>query len=62
MQILVDGVRLSPADGSEVDLNQLPPPDVIHGIEVFAGAARLPLEFGGAGANKWCGVIAIWTR
>lgn len=62
MQILIDGVRLSPADGSEVDLNQLPPPDAIHGIEVFAGAARLPLEFGGAGANKWCGAIAIWTR
>jgi hypothetical protein len=62
MQIIMDGVRLSPADGSEVDLNQLPPPEAIHGIEVFAGAARLPLEFGGAGANKWCGVIAIWTR
>ena len=62
MQIVVDGVRLSPADGSAVDLNQLPPPEAIHGIEVFAGAARVPLEFGGAGANTWCGVIAVWTR
>ena len=62
MQIVVDGVRLSPPDGGEVDLMQLPPPESIHGIEVFAGAARIPLEFGGAGANKWCGVIAIWTR
>jgi len=27
---------------------------------VYRGAASLPAEFGGAGAQ--CGVVAIWTR
>ncbi|MCC7194375.1 MAG: carboxypeptidase regulatory-like domain-containing protein [Gemmatimonadaceae bacterium] len=45
-----------------VNLAMLPPPDAIHGIEVFAGPATVPVKFGGAGNGKWCGLIAIWTR
>jgi carboxypeptidase family protein len=44
------------------DLRQLPAPDEVHGIEVFAGAATIPLQYGGTGNGKWCGMIAIWTR
>ena len=62
MQVAVDGTLLVPRDEHGINLNDLPPPGQIHGIEVFAGAARIPLQFGGSGNNKWCGLIAIWTR
>ncbi|MEQ1692211.1 MAG: carboxypeptidase-like regulatory domain-containing protein [Gemmatimonas sp.] len=44
------------------NLALLPPPNEIFGIEVFAGPARLPLSFGGEGAERFCGLIAIWTK
>ena len=62
MQVAVYGTLLVPRDEHGVNLNDLPPPSQIHGIEVFAGAARIPLQFGGSGNNKWCGLILIWTR
>jgi hypothetical protein len=63
VQIFVDGNRLQPTSGDAVDLSMLPPPQDIHGIEVYAGAARIPAEFAaGMGTNTWCGVIAVWTR
>jgi hypothetical protein len=40
----------------------LPKPEEIHGIEVFAGPASIPLQYSGIGKDKWCGLIAIWTR
>ena len=63
VQVFVDGNRLQPTAGDAVDLTMLPPPQDIHGIEVYAGAARIPAEFAaGMGSNTWCGVIAVWTR
>ena len=63
VQVFVDGNRLQPTSGDAVDLTMLPPPQDIHGIEVYAGAARIPAEFAaGMGTNTWCGVIAVWTR
>jgi len=59
MKVMVDGV-LWPE--SMPNLNQLPPPDQIHGIEVFAGPASIPPQYGGTGTGKWCGLIAVWTR
>jgi hypothetical protein len=44
------------------DLTNLPPPDQIHGIEVFGGPASIPPQYNGAANNKMCGLIAIWTR
>ena len=44
------------------NLALLPPPSEVLGIEVFAGSARLPLEFGGEGEQRYCGLIAIWTK
>lgn len=69
MRAMVDGVLLpedTSVDGSNknyaTNLASLPPPDAIHGIEVFAGPASIPPQYGGSGTNKWCGLIAVWTR
>lgn len=61
LAVMVDGKVLNP-DGSPFDLRQLPAPDEVHGVEVFAGASSVPLQYGGMGSGKWCGMIAIWTR
>ncbi len=45
-----------------VDLRTLPSPEEVYGVEVFAGAATIPLQYGGVGEGKWCGMIMIWTR
>ena len=57
MNLMIDGVMFA---GS--DVSKLPPPDQIHGLEVFAGPASLPPQYSGAGKGKWCGLIAVWTR
>ncbi|MEO8620730.1 MAG: TonB-dependent receptor, partial [bacterium] len=44
------------------DLRQLPSPSEIYGVEVFAGAATIPLQYTGTGNGKMCGLIAVWTR
>ncbi len=58
MAVMIDGLIMRPALGdSAVDLAQLPRPDEIHGIEVFAGAATTPLKYGGMSAfDKTCGL------
>jgi hypothetical protein len=69
MRAMVDGALLPEdldVDGGgknfATNLASLPAPDMIHGIEVFAGPASIPVQYGGSGANKWCGLIAVWTR
>jgi hypothetical protein len=63
LNVMIDGVMM-PADDAQgrPNLSNLPPPSSIHGIEVFAGGASIPLQYTGAGAAKWCGLIAIWTK
>jgi hypothetical protein len=63
VKVMVDGVLL-PADDAtgRTNLSNLPAPQSIHGIEVFAGGASIPPQYSGAGAGKWCGLIAVWTR
>jgi hypothetical protein len=53
---------LSQPPGGTFDLTNLPPPDQIHGMEVFAGPSSIPPQYNGAGNAKMCGLIAIWTR
>jgi hypothetical protein len=61
--VMIDGTVMNADPGKGgYDLRMLPAPDEIHGIEVFAGAATIPLKYAGASAGKWCGLIAIWTR
>lgn len=67
LRAMVDGVLL-PEDadveggGKATNLANLPRPEEIHGIEVFAGPASIPVQYGGSGSNKWCGLIMVWTR
>lgn len=56
MQVLLDGIILP----RNFNLDLLPPPKQIAGIEVYSGAASVPPQFGGA--DRRCGVIAVWTR
>ncbi len=52
-------------DGSSTErsflMDDVSPKDV-YGIEVFAGAASIPAEYGGLRGEAWCGLIMIWTR
>lgn len=56
MQVLLDGIILP----RNFNLDLLPPPKQIAGIEVYSGSATVPPQFGGP--DRRCGVIAVWTR
>jgi hypothetical protein len=55
-QIFVDGARI--AAGTNLDL--LPPPKDIAGVELYTGPARVPPQYIGRGLQ--CGVMLIWTK
>jgi hypothetical protein len=62
--VMIDGILKlpNPGDGA-FDLRHLPPTEDVYGVEIFAGPSSIPLQYGGLGDNnKWCGLIAIWTR
>jgi hypothetical protein len=56
MQIILDGIVLP----RFFNLDLLPPPKQIAGIEIYSGPATTPPEF--SGPDRRCGVIAVWTR
>lgn len=56
MQIVLDGIILP----SSFNLELLPPPKQLAGIEVYSGAATVPPQF--SGNDRRCGLIAVWTR
>ncbi len=56
MQILLDGIVLP----RFFNLDLLPPPKQIAGIEIYSGPATTPPEF--SGPDRRCGIIAFWTR
>lgn len=56
MQVLLDGIILP----RFFNLELLPPPKQVAGIEVYSGAATVPPQFGGP--DRRCGVILVWTR
>lgn len=56
MQVYLDEVPLP----SPFNLDLLPPPREISGIEVYAGSATIPPRF--SGMNRGCGVILVWTK
>lgn len=56
MQVILDGIILP----QYFNLDLLPPPKQVAGIEVYSGAASIPPQFGGA--DRRCGVVAVWTR
>ena len=57
MRVAVDGQLKEPY----FPMNTITVSDV-HGIEVYAGAATVPSEFGGARRDANCGLVMIWTR
>ena len=56
MQVYLDQVPLP----SPFNLELLPPPRDLAGIEVYAGPATIPPQFNGY--NRGCGVILVWTK
>jgi len=56
MQVYLDQVPLP----TPFNLDLLPPPRDIAGIETYSGASTVPPQF--AGFNRGCGVILVWTK
>lgn len=56
MAVFVDNVSMP----TPFNLDLLPSPRTIAGIEVYNGPASAPPQF--AGFNRGCGVILIWTK
>src|SRR4051812_13679867 len=56
MQVYLDRVPLP----TPFNLDLLPSPKDLAGIEVYSGAATIPPQFNGF--NRGCGVILVWTR
>lgn len=42
------------------NLELLPTPKTLAGIEVYAGPSTVPPQF--SGMNRGCGVILVWTK
>jgi hypothetical protein len=56
MQVYLDQVPLP----APFNLDLLPPPRDIAGIEVYAGAGTTPAQF--SGFDRGCGVILVWSK
>ena len=56
--VYVDGLRYPLLRGETID--DVVDPTALEGIEVYAHAAEVPVEFQGPGSN--CGAIVLWTR
>lgn len=57
LRLVIDG-QAFPA-GTSLDMV---PPHEVAGMEIYGGAATMPVEFAHYQEDTWCGVIAIWTR
>lgn len=56
MTVLVDDVKMP----SPFNLDMLPSPRLLAGIEVYAGPATVPPQW--SGYDTTCGVIVVWTK
>ena len=56
MTILLDQVPMP----TPFNLDLLPPPKDIAGIEVYGGSSTTPMQY--SGINRGCGVILVWTK
>jgi len=56
VQVVVDNILMP----SEFDVELLPRPKEIAGIEVYAGPSGVPSQF--AGQDRRCGMVLIWTK
>ena len=58
LSVFIDRMRYQMTDGMSVD--DIVNPTNVRGIEVYLGAAEVPMEF--RNSQSVCGVIVIWTR
>ena len=56
MQVYVDGVAMP----TPFNLDELPSPKNLAGIEIYSGPATTPPQYGGV--DRRCGVIVVWTK
>lgn len=56
MQVIVDDVAMP----TPFDLDLLPSPKEIAGIELYTGPAVIPARYNSLGA--WCGLVLVWTK
>lgn len=56
VQVVVDNIMMP----SQFDVELLPRPKEIAGIEVYAGPSGTPSQFGGT--DRRCGMVLIWTK
>ena len=56
MEVYVDGIIMP----TPFNLDHLPPPSNIAGVEIYSGPAGIPLKYGGA--DRRCGAILVWTK
>ena len=57
MTVFVDDVKLPTPANLDVDL---PPPHDIAGVEIYSGAATIPLQY--KPTSGGCGAIVVWTK
>jgi carboxypeptidase family protein len=57
-QVYLDGTALPPP----VNLDNLPTPKDLAGIEVYSGPAQIPLQYKTTAGGGFCGVILVWTK
>ena len=55
-QLFLDGMPMPHAQ----NLAELPPPKDLAGIEIYSGAATIPLQY--KFGDAFCGVILLWTK
>jgi hypothetical protein len=58
LSVFVDRMRHQMADGMSID--DIVNPTNVRGVEVYLGAAEVPVEF--RSSQSVCGAIVIWTR
>lgn len=56
MEVFVDGLIMA----TPFNLDHLPNPSSIAGVEVYSGPAAIPLKYGGG--DRRCGAILVWTK
>lgn len=57
LRLVIDGMPM-PADTSVDEIS----PEDVGGIEIYAGAATLPMELAHFQEDDWCGAVLVWTR
>ncbi|MBY0490707.1 MAG: carboxypeptidase-like regulatory domain-containing protein [Gemmatimonadaceae bacterium] len=60
--IVLDGITMVARNSNGVDLNELPAPERLHGVELYAGGTRLPALYASLAGAGFCGVIGLWTE